>query len=360
MNDMNDQHFDDVACCEYLDGSLPKSELAAFERHLRECGACRAMIEEASQAQDGLRHLRLRPGPDLSPRIMAAVRRLPVPVPEAPNAAPGNRRLVGWLSLLASAAVVVILLVSIPRTVPHGAARDASPVITRTALPAQAVSSQRDELFFRIVTAEGSWNSSPQPVDGIFREATTFTTGSNGHLALEAGSDGRIEMFPGSRVHIDGEKILIETGAVRCALKPRRSGPSWALRSGAMHAAIVSASFGARVASTTSTIELFEGKMTLAATESAAPILLTAGSRAVYDDQISLELLGESVMRAWDIATSVARVQAASQAAVPEMPHPVPEPATQTAGAAHPTQPASTTASPAIVSDDPISTLLNH
>nr|MBP7633521.1 zf-HC2 domain-containing protein [Candidatus Ozemobacteraceae bacterium] len=72
-------HFDEITCCEYLDGALQGSELAAFERHLGECGACRAMIEEARRGQADLTWLRLRDGPDLTPGLMAAVRALLVP-----------------------------------------------------------------------------------------------------------------------------------------------------------------------------------------------------------------------------------------------------------------------------------------
>lgn len=369
---MSNQHYDEVAFCEYLDGFMPESERAAFERHLGECETCRTMVEEAGLGQAGLKRMQLRTGPDLSPRIMAAIRRLPAPVPaaqEGSGASAGNRRFIGWLSLLASAALAVVLFVSLPRTVPVGPAPGAGHGIRHTSVPVQAVSAQQESLNISIVMAEGRWNSSTQPVEGTFREATSFTTGSDGYLVLTAGSGGCIEIHPGSQVSIDRDRITVETGAVRCEFRPRTSTPAWSLKTGNVNATIVDAAFGVRVASQTSKIELFEGKITLATSASATPVILTAGNRAVCSDRISLETLEETAKHTWESSprtpgnatASAPRMQTASLATVIETPIEEPLPATGITDIAQPVQPASmTTASPSVVSDDPLSTLLDH
>lgn len=356
-------HFDEIRCCEYLDGALQGSERAAFERHLGECGACRAMIDEARRGQADLKRLRLREGPDLTPRIMAAVRGLPVPVQAVPGTAEtagGARRFIGWLSVLATAALAGLLFFSTSRPVSDG------PGGTRTSSQARTALAGKLDAPVGLISAEGRWSASTNLTNGLFTEPTSFTTGSDGHFALTVETSGRIDLLPDSRLTIDNEQLRLEAGAVRCnfasgqpAIRP--------LNAGAVSIKAVNAAFGVRIASNTARVDLFEGKLTLSIA-SEPPIILTPGTRAVCGERVSLETLAEPDIRAWDAVPSPRTIDTAIPAVASETATPsavigqpaFPQP-TSAAVVASPTlQPASATASPAGVPDDPLSTLLDH
>jgi len=355
-------HFDEITCCEYLDGALQGSELAAFERHLGECGACRAMIEEARRGQADLKRLRLREGPDLTPRIMAAVRALPVPAQSTPETsdAAGTRRFIGWLSLLASAALAAVLFFFIPRTTPDG------PGVTRTSASGQPTLAGKLDFPVRLLMAEGTWSGSRYLSNGLFTEPTTFTTGSDGRLALSVATNDRIDLFPDSRLTIEQNQIRIEAGAVRFVLKSGQPAGPRTLSAGTASISVLDAAFGVRVASDATRIDLCEGNITLAIA-SEPPVILTPGTRAICDDRVSLESLEKTDIRAWsfpashilDEAPSSVASETATQTEAIEEPV-LPRPASAPSDTSPAIQPASATASPAAVSDDPLSTLLEH
>ncbi len=356
-------HFDEITCCEYLDGALQGSELAAFERHLGECGACRAMIEEARRGQADLKRLRLREGPDLTPRIMAAVRALPVPVqaePDTAEQAGGSRRFIGWLSVLATAALAGLLFFSVSRPVSDG------PGVTRTSVQGRATLAGKLEDPVGLILADGRWSASTNLTNGLFTEPTCFTTGIDGRFALSVASSGRIDLLPDSRLTIDNEQIRLEAGAARCDFKSGQPARARTLNAGIASVKANNAAFGVRIASNTTCIDLFAGNLTLAIA-SEPPVILTPGTRAVCGELVSLETLAESDIRAWgfpsprtiDPATAAVASETATQTEVIEQPA-FPQPASAPTVASPTLQPASATASPAAVSDDPLSTLLDH
>lgn len=353
-------HFDEVTCCEYLDGALQGSELAAFERHLGECGACRTMIEEARRGQVDLKRLRLREGPDLTSRIMAAVRGLPVPAQATPEMAGGTRRFIGWLSLLASAALAAVLFFSIPRATPGGSG------VTRTSMPGQLTLTQKLDFPVGLVLADGRWSTSTHLTNGLFTEPTSFTTGSDGRIALSVETSNRIDLLPDSRLTIGNDLIRIEAGAVRFEFTSGQSARPRTLNAGTVSVKATNATFGVRIASNTTCIDLFAGNLTLTIA-SEPPVILTPGTHVVCDDRISLEPLGEPDIRAWSAPaspmTSAASPSLASETATQTKviePPVLPRPASAPSGASSTVQPPSGTASPVAVSDDPLSTLLEH
>jgi len=354
------KHFDEVTCCEYLDGALQGSELAAFERHLGECDACRTMIEEARRGQADLKRLRLREGPDLAPRIMAAVRGLPVPIQATSETAGGTRRFIGWLSLLASAALAAVLFFSIPRPTPGGSG------ITRTSMPGQTTLARKLDFPVALILADGRWSTSTNLTNGLFTEPTVFTTGSDGRITLSVEASDRIDLLPDSKLTIGNDLIRIETGAVRFEMKSTRPYKARTLNAGTVSVKAVNAAFGVRIASNTTCIDLIAGNLTLTIA-SEPPVILTPGTRAICGDRVSLEPLGELDLQAWsfpssrlsDTAASAVASETATQSVVIEPPvHP--QPASAPTGTSPTIQPASATASPAAVSDDPLSTLLDH
>lgn len=358
------KHFDEVTCCEYLDGALQGSELTAFERHLGECDACRTMIEEARHGQADLKRLRIREGPDLTPRIMAAVRTLPVPVqapPETAETAGGTRRFIGWLSLLASAALAAVLFFSISRTTPGSSG------VTRTSMPGRTTLAEKLDFPVGLVLADGLWSTSTNLTKGLFTEPTSFTTGSDGRIALSVEATNRIALLPDSRLTIGKDLIRVEAGAVRFQFKSGQPARLRTLNAGTVSVKATNAAFGVRIASNTTCIDLFEGNLTLTIA-SEPPIILTPGTRAVCGEQVSLETLTEPDIRAWnsvlsprtiDTATATVASETATQAAVIE--HPAfPQPASAPTVASPTIHPASATPSPAAISDDPLSTLLDH
>lgn len=357
------KHFDEITCCDYLDGALQGSELAAFERHLGECDACRTMIEEARLGQADLKRLRLREGPDLTPRIMAAVRNLPVPVqtaPETVETASGTRRFIGWISLLTSAALAAVLFFSIPRTIPGNSG------VTRTSMPGQAALAGNLDVPVGLVLAEGRWSASTNLRNSLFTEPTSFTTGSDGRIVLSVEPTARIDLLPDSRLTIENDLIRIESGAVRFEFTSGQPAKSRTLNAGAVSVKASNATFGVRIASNATCIDLFAGNLTLAIA-SEPPVSLTPGTHALCDDRISLEKLEEPDFRAWSIPASRASAAASSPLASETAtqtevitPPVLPRPAFAPSGAPSSMQPASVTASPAAVSDDPLSTLLDH
>ncbi len=372
---MSNMHFDEISCCEYLDGALPESERAGFELHLATCQSCRAMVEEARQGQTGLLSLHLRPAPDLAPRIMAAIRKLPVPqaaTPDSSESASGNRRFIGWLTALASAAVAVALLFYLPGTPHPGTPPTSSPSdqhgMTMTSLPSEAVSAHGDASLLGVIAAEGRWQSSSQPVKGLFRGTTRFVTGSDGCLTLAVGNEGRITIQSESRVAIDRDQMRVEGGSVWCEFRPRGSGAPYTIIAGRMTARVVGTRLGVKVASEAGCIELFEGKLEVAAASESAR-MLNAGNRASYDNKLSFEKLEESAMAKWKPAfiskTGPAEPPpAASPAEALPIPveHPVcaPNPASGAAEIRNPDHSASEAASTTVIPDDPLSTLLDH
>lgn len=358
------KHFDEITCCEYLDGALKGGELAAFERHLGACGTCRAMVEEARRGQADLKRLRLREGPDLTPRIMAAVRGLPIPAQAAPDTAEpagGGRRFIGWLSVLATAALAGILFFTVSRPVSD------APGVTPTSIQGRATLAGKLDDPVGLILADGRWSASTNLTNGLFTEPTCFTTGIDGRFALSVASSGRIDLLPDSRLTIDNDQIRLEAGAVRCDFTSAQPAGTRALNAGAVSIKAVHAAFGVRITSDTARVDLFEGKLTLSIA-SEPPVILTPGTRAVCGERLSLETLAESDIRAWDAVPSPRTIDTAMPAVASETATPsavigqpaFPQPASAAAVASPTLQPASATASPAAVPDDPLSTLLDH
>jgi|GEM_PF-2560839 len=370
---MSNIHFDDISCCEYLDGALPESERTVFDLHLATCENCRAMVGEARHGQAGLQSLHLRPAPDLSARVMAAIRKLPAPQPpSSPESSPGNRRFIGWLTALASAAIAVALLFYMPRTLPTGKTPNPRSTdqhgMTITSLPSETVSAQSDSSLLGVITAKGRWQSSSQPVKGLFKGTTEFVTGSDGHLTLAVGTGGRVAIQPESHVAFDADLMRVKNGSVWCEFKPLGSKAPYTIRAGLMTARVIGTRFGVQVASEAGCIELFEGKLEISA--ASEPVrMLTAGSSASYDGKLSFEKLEGSALARWQ-AAFVSKAGHAEQPNVASrtegvpMPieHPVcrPSPASGAAEVKHPDQSASEQASTTAAPDDPLSTLLDH
>ncbi|HOY67012.1 MAG TPA: zf-HC2 domain-containing protein [Candidatus Ozemobacteraceae bacterium] len=355
---MNMNHFDEITCCDYLDDTLPPSERAACDRHLAECGACRAMLEEAREGHSGLHGLELRQGPDLTPKIMAAVRKLPIPSPatsgEAGETASGTPWL-GWLSVLTAAALAVVLYLA-----PHRIA--APPTTPATSVPLSVSSAHQGEaLPLKVAAAEGDWRASVQPVEGLYQSPVRFTTGPDGHLTLSGNPGEWIELLPGSQISIEGTAIRVEAGSIRGALAAGTSGQSRLLSAGPATTRIQAATFRLCLASGVCTIDLTAGQMTFDTVASAAPTVVTAGTRIRAGDRLLTEPLPEPDASA--VCATATPPLPASPGVTIDRPadtaHPVVRPATGPAAIGQASQPAEV-ASPVAVTDDPLSTLLEH
>jgi anti-sigma factor RsiW len=86
----------------YLEGTLPPRLVSSVEAHLRDCSACRAIIEQA-RVVDAL--LNTTRSPDLAPNftfaVMAHVRELPISTVRSPL-------LIAWLSFYLVAAWIAL------------------------------------------------------------------------------------------------------------------------------------------------------------------------------------------------------------------------------------------------------------